>query len=787
MPEEGLNPEDSTVEEQSSQVEEVPSVDDADNSTAEEANVEDNKETEGQSEETATEEVASEAEPTAVDETADDTEETAPPQPENAEEVSDTPETVETEEAVTEEPETTEANAEETAEAVEGEGATEEVAAESTEQDAEEGEAATEEVTAESSEEDAEEGEAETVDEGGKQAAQSLLAEILGDETNFDTVVEKASPNELALLMENIAERGDVGEFISKVGMIKRSFDKKTDEETAEKDLLSRFSTALARFNKKRVAYYAEREREKEDNSQKKYALLERLKQIVQEEQVTKIQEVREIQNEWRNVGWVLQKDIQPLNETYRQYLDIFYNLRSKYQELLDLDREYNLKQKQAVIQNIEALVPEEDTNSREIWNDRSVKVRALQEEWKAIGHVPRENVEEINTSYRAVLDRFYGLRSGYYEIQDAQKGENAIKKKELLEQLKVYSDFASDKAKDWNTATKAVLEIQSKWKEIGPGPLAENKTLWKEYRALCDNFFNKKGSFFKSFDSKRAENLKLKIAICEKAESVMESEEWKETAQMLKDLQKEWKTIGPVHERHSNKVWKRFRKACDHFFDRRSASSNSDRSGYDQNLKVKEALIKELQGIANSENPADHMNDFNRIQSKWKETGHVPFKVKDKINNGFKEAIGLFFENSKLGRKEIQRLKLEANINSISDEDSRTRRIKGEMRKLQVRRNNLKDKVAQYEINIQYISKGKKGDPLRKQIQAQIDAEKVKIKELQAKLKDLKHLLDNPPEEKPEPEAEAPAVEAAEEAPAAEAAEEAPAAEAAASDDSEE
>ena len=757
MPEEGLNPENSTNEENSQEVEQVTSVDDADNSTAEEASVEATSEAETpveQQEETAPEEVTSEAEPTAVDETADATEDVESPQAETAEAEPETAETVDA--AATETP----AEPEPAAEASEPE--TEAPAEESTE-DAPAEEAPAVAAEADESGEDAGEGEegeaSEKGDEGGQEVANSLLAEILGDETNFDTVVEKANPNELALLMESIAERGDVGEFISKVGMIKRSFDKKTDGETADKDLLSRFSTALARFNKKRVAYYAERERDKEENSQKKYALLERLKTIVQEEQVTKIQEVREIQNEWRNIGWVLQKDIQPLNETYRQYLDIFYNLRSKYQELLDLDREYNLKQKQAVIENIEALIPEEEV-SREVWNERSIKVRAYQEEWKAIGHVPRENVEEINTGYRGVLDRFYELRAGYYEVQDAQKGENAIKKKELLEQLKVYSEFSSDKAKDWNAATKAVLEVQAKWKTIGPGPIQENKTLWKEYRALCDSFFNKKGGFFKNFDAKRSDNLKKKIAICEQAEALMESEEWKETAQTLKDLQKEWKTIGPVHERHSNKVWKRFRKACDHFFDRRSASSNSDRSGYDQNLKVKEELIKELQAVANSDNPADHMDDFNRIQSKWKETGHVPFKVKDKINNNFKEAIGLFFENSKLGRKEIQKLKLEANINSISDEDARTRRIKGEMRRLQVRRNNLKDKVSQYEINIQYISKGKKGDPLRQQIQAQIDAEKAKIKELQQKLKDLKHLLENPP----------PAEEPAEETPTAEA-----------------
>ena len=172
--------------------------------------------------------------------------------------------------------------------------------------------------------------------------------------------------------------------------MIKRDFDQKTDSETADKSLLERFSTALARFNKKRKAYYAEREKEKEENSAKKYALLERLKTIVTEEQVTKIAEVRQIQTEWREVGWVLQKDIQPLNETYRQYLDVFYNLRSKYQELLDLDREYNYKKKLDIVTKIDQLIPEEDAN-REQWNELSNQVRALQEEWKGAGQVPRE------------------------------------------------------------------------------------------------------------------------------------------------------------------------------------------------------------------------------------------------------------------------------------------------------------------------------------------------------------------------------------------------------------
>ncbi len=726
MPEEGLTPENPESEDAQTSQEEVPSVDDVDNSVV----------TEEPKDETPVAEESNEAETEASSETpAEPTSETeAEPEapvedaPADATEATDAPEEQDGE------PVEPEAPAETTAEA-----ATETEASE--DGDASDGDA--EEATLD-------------IDPPGNEAASSLLAEILGDEDNFDSVVEKANPNELALLMETIAERGNVGEFISKVGLIKRDFDKKTDGDTADKSLLERFSTALARFNKKRKAYYAEREKEKEENSTKKYALLERLKIIVLEEQVTKIGDVRQIQSEWRKIGWVLQKDIQPLNETYRQYLDVFYNLRSKYQELLDLDREYNYKKKLEIIDKVDALIPEEES-SREVWNDLSSKVRAFQDEWKQAGQVPRDKVSEVNSSYRDVLDRFYETRKGYFELQDAQREDNAAKKRELLEQLKVYSDFASTKARDWNEATKTVLEIQEKWKGIGPGPLEENKVLWKEYRALCDNFFTNKGKFFKDFDQIRSENLKKKIEICEKAEALQESDDWKKTAQVLKDLQREWKTIGPVHERHSNKVWKRFRKACDTFFDRRSDAMSADRDQFSENLATKEALIKELQELGEAPDAGQRMDDFNAINTKWKATGHVPFKQKDKINNAFKEAIGNFFDKAKISKGDARRMRMKADINSITNEDQRTRRIKGEIRKVQGKIRAIQSEVDTYEVNILYIAKGRKGDTLRNQIQAQIDSEKARIADEKKRLKELRHLLDNPPQ--PEEEAKAEAV----------------------------
>lgn len=575
-------------------------------------------------------------------------------------------------------------------------------------------------------------------------SAEKLLTEVLGDHNNFDATIEKATPSELLLLMETIATRGKVSEFAQKVLAMRKSFDKKTDPETAEPGIISRFQTAFSLFNKKRAAYYADREREKEENSAKKRDLLEQLKQIVSDEQVTKIQEVRDIQTKWREIGWVAQKDLTALSETYRQYLDIFYNLRSKYQELLDYDRKVNLDEKKKVIEEIESLIPTEEGLSREEWTARSAKVKSFQEVWRTVGLVPKEALEEINAAYRNVLERFYELRSSYFELQDQQKSENAAAKRALLEKLKPYLEYTADKAKTWNEATRKVLALQEDWKKIGPGPLEENKQLWKEYRQICDTFFNHKGEYFKGFDDQRSENLRLKTEICEKAEAVMDSTDWKEGAKLLKELQDEWKRVGPVHERHSNKIWKRFRKACDTFFERRGAASSTEKTSLDDNLKTKEALIARLEALIAESNPSS--DDFQEIQTAWKATGHVPFKQKDKINNAFKELIGKFFSKNRHARHDHPRKHHEADLSTITDGDERVRRLQGEIRKLRIRVQEIEGKVSQYEINIQYIAKGKSGETLRNQIQGQIDTEKAKIKDLRAKMKEMQKMIDNPP-----------------------------------------
>ena len=406
-------------------------------------------------------------------------------------------------------------------------------------------------------------------EEAAKAAAAQLVKDVIEKEEEFDKLVAKATPIELALLLERFYDVDTLRPLIPKVGMIKRTFDKIKQENAEDIDaaVLGRFNMALARFNRKRGDWERSQESNKAQNSVIKRDLLDQLRKIVEEEKVTAINEVRDIQQKWRDTGYIKQDDVFGFSQEYKRYLDVFYNLRSHYRELLEMDRKHNLEEKKKVIAKIEALIPTEGDVSREGWKERSEKIQALQEAWKTLGPVPREEDEANFEKYKKTLDEFYGLRSKYYESQDDERKENAEKKQVILEKLKTYTEFSSERAKDWNGKTKEILAIQEEWKGIGPAPTSVNKDLWKEYRSICDKFFSNKSVFFKQFDAQRAENYKKKLEIIEKAEAVKDNEDWRATAEVLKQFQNDWKAIGPVSDRHSNKIWKRFRAACDHFF----------------------------------------------------------------------------------------------------------------------------------------------------------------------------------------------------------------------------
>ena len=282
------------------------------------------------------------------------------------------------------------------------------------------------------------------------------------------------------------------------------------------------------------------------------------------------------------------------------------------------------------------------------------------------------------------------------------------------------------------------MLALQEEWKQLGPAPFDVNKDLWKSYRALCDQFFEKKSTFFKSFDEKRAENLKKKAALCEEAEAIQDSDDWDNVAKKLKELQAEWRKIGPVHERHSQKVWKRFRSACDHFFSKRDEAKGVSSGDYQENLKKKEEVLSALNELLKQEALEPEIDKFRELQNKWKSIGHVPIKEKNKINKAYKTASDKFFDRLK---KELNTGYI--NLDRLSGRgqgggNRGNRQGGGATGKLRRQIGQLREKIENYETNILYVSKGKSGDSLRKMIQGQIDEAKAELESLKAKLKQL-------------------------------------------------
>ncbi|MCB9234247.1 MAG: DUF349 domain-containing protein [Bacteroidia bacterium] len=620
-----------------------------------------------------------------------------------------------------------------------------------------------EEVSSDEKAETAPEGEAETGEESEEEPKEKVISpedklfnDLVADEDAFEKHVDKASFQELMFLMEKILQVPDIGPMISMVKTIKKAFDQmRKDTDEAEQDLQSfgKFSLALSRFNRRRQEYFQKQEDEKAANSAKKQELLDRLKAIVEEERVQDIQEVREIQNAWKDTGYILQKDVMPINTMYKYYLDIYYNLRGQYHELLDTDRKYNLEQKQGIIEEINNLVPADETATRDIWRANTDKIKALQEFWKTVGSVPREDLDANNAAYREALDSFFSKRGAFFGNLDAERKENGDKKRALLEELGSYESYTANQAKEWNQATKRILAIQERWNAIGPATKDDNKILWKAYRNICNTFFKNKSDYFASFDEGRNKNLELKMAIIEKAEALKDSENLKETADALKALQAEWKAIGPVHDRHSNRIWKRFRAACDHFFSRKEGKSSSDREEFGKNLEAKLELIKKLHELNNSEEfDENSLKTFKKIQEEWKSIGHVPFRQKDDVNEGFRSEIDTFFKKAESSKKIGQKLKTEAQMNLIADDEVRNRRAKSDIHKIRLRIQESQNKIDSYETNILYIAKGKKGDALRKQIRDQIEAEKKQVENMKAKIKSMREILDKPREESPKP-----------------------------------
>ncbi|MBR5118031.1 MAG: DUF349 domain-containing protein [Muribaculaceae bacterium] len=409
-----------------------------------------------------------------------------------------------------------------------------------------------------------------------------------------------------------------------------------------EDEIELKIKELLAEFKEKRAEFNAEQEAVKQANLDKKNKIIEEIRTISQDTDNINRQfsHVQQLQQEFKAIGEVPSTSTTDVWKAYQAAIENFYDLLKINKELRDYDFKKNLEIKQQLCEQAESLDEETDVIAA------FKALQALHDKWRETGPVAKEIREQVWARFKTASAVINKKHQAFFEERKASEKENADAKTALCEEIEKIDTSGLKTYAAWDEATKQIIALQEEWKKLGFASRKVNTSLYNRFRKSCDEFFEQKAAFFKTMKEELASNLAKKTELCEKAEALKDSTDWKETSDALIVLQKEWKTIGPVVKRHSDAVWKRFITACDYFFEQKKKQTSSQRSVEHENLKAKKELIAQVNAILESEEEVqDAPQKIRDLMSKWQTIGHVPFKEKDKIYAAYKEAIDKAFE----------------------------------------------------------------------------------------------------------------------------------------------
>lgn len=472
-------------------------------------------------------------------------------------------------------------------------------------------------------------------------------------------------------------------------------------------------------------------EDEKQKNYKAKLKLLQNLKDLVAEDETEQsIERVKEIQREWRSIR-VLPKDkVQELWDEYHKLLDTFYDNHSINIELKDLDRRKNLEAKIELTKKVEALSDERSLK-------RSfILLNKYHEEFKNIGPIPQESREAIWSAFKAASDEIYKVKRAEHDANTAKREENYKKKALLVEKAELVAGIKYDSMKDWNAKTKEMDALFDEWRKIGPVPRAKNDSVWSAFKEQRATFFGNRKSYFNSLNKERNANLKLKEALCEKVEALKDSEDLVNTTKEIIAIQKEWKKIGPVPDKVNQAVWGRFRKACDHFFNRKEKAFEGQRKEELENLKTKKSLIEELKGLLSKDADAKTVfEELKRISASWNKAGFIPKKELKKVHGEYDKLSDELFKKYKKDREDLKEEQWEGHYREILNAPAGDKRLKDEEYRLKKRMRHLKDELLQMEQNMSFFSVSK-GSNILKDFEKKSERSAEQIDRLKRELK---------------------------------------------------
>jgi len=567
---------------------------------------------------------------------------------------------------------------------------------------------------------------------------------------------EEMSREELISNLETFVNEEDITSVKSKIALIKVAFLQKTKEfkessyqerlnETEDKeekqkieplvdDLETKFNELFDIYRQKRAIYTENLEKEKVDNLKKKQDILEKLKDLINSEETLKktYDEFRELQEEWRNIGMVPKLEVNNLWQNYHFLVEKFFDKVKINKELKDLDLKKNLEQKIELCEKVEELLLEPSIikSFREL--------QRFHEQWKEIGPVPDDKKDEIWERFKSTTDKINQRRRDHYKQLQEEQEANLAAKVALCEKADSLLAKETTSVKAWQERTRQFNDLFKMWKSIGPAPKKQNDEIWERFKTTIDAFYTEKKEHFSKIKDQQINNYNLKLELCLQAEALKDSDDWRKSSRELIDLQKQWKEIGPVPRKHAEKIWQRFRGACDEFFNRKSAHFSGIRIKEAENLKLKEELIASVENHNFGTDRAENLEVLKEYQREWTEIGFVPFKEKDRLQNAFRNAINKRLDQLNISNSEIMLSTFMSRIDNIKGTAEGNRQLQREQTFLQNKINQLREEIMLWENNIGFLADTKNANIVKSDFEKKIEKAKSELSAMEAKLKYL-------------------------------------------------
>ncbi len=497
------------------------------------------------------------------------------------------------------------------------------------------------------------------------------------------------------------------------------------EEGGAEEDFLpapdereETFKGLLNSFREKKAAFAAEQQRIREENLQEKLSIIDQIKALCEkaDEVGKRYPEFQQLQQRFKEITLLPQTNLNDLWKNYQLQVESFYELLKINKELRDYDFKKNHDHKIQLCEAAEKLIEDPEIISS------FHQLQKLHEEWREVGPVAKEHREELWERFKNASTVINKRHQQYFDDLREKEQVNENEKIALCELVESINLDELNSFTKWEEKTKELLEIQEKWKAIGFAPKKVNSDLFDRFRHACNKFFDTKADFYKQVKDEMAVNLEKKKSLCEKAEALKDSTDWKKTSEILVALQKEWKTIGPVAKKHSDAVWKRFISACDHFFEEKNKHFSSSKEVEHENLIRKNEIIEKLCAIDEGMDTSEGTKLVRSLMDEFNALGHVPFKEKDKIYNAYHSAIDKLFARFNIQESNNRLQSFKSNIHNLVEDDNSQNKLYRERDRLMRSYENIKSELKTYENNIGFLSaSSKSGGGLLKEMNKKI------------------------------------------------------------------